>query len=148
MPRKIWESKSNQVRAFLKEQYRGCCQICRKTFLQRDGEPYFEGVYPVSRTRARWIDREGNVLCLCANCCAKFLHGEVVAETLLEQIAEFQPLKEGGGSSPGLEVILCGEATTIRFTERHLLDLQALVRLSAVVTSSELEGDGESLSRQ
>ena len=43
--------RATRFRAFLKEQYRGCCQICRKTFLQRDGEPYFTGKDAVSRTR-------------------------------------------------------------------------------------------------
>jgi predicted restriction endonuclease len=100
VPRKIWEAKNSSVREFLKQQYQGRCQICQETFSQRDGQPYFEGVYLVSRTRARWVDRYGNVLCLCANCSAKFLHGELIATSLLQQIDAFRPLEEGGTAEP------------------------------------------------
>ena len=63
---KKWKGKNDQVRVALAEWYGGRCQICGKTFIQRSGEPYFEGLYLVSRTTAEWRDREGNVLCLCA----------------------------------------------------------------------------------
>ncbi|MGH7986283.1 MAG: hypothetical protein ACREQX_08365, partial [Candidatus Binataceae bacterium] len=128
--RKVWESKNGVVRTFLEEQYQGRCQICDFTFPERNGDRYFEGVYVVSRTRARWIDRAGNVLCLCANCSAKFVHGEVLADDLLDQIDGFRPSKEGGPISPMLHIVLCGQPTDIRFTERHLLDLQQLVKAS------------------
>ncbi len=83
VPSKKWEAKNNEVRIFLQQQYKGKCQICDYTFPKRNGEAYFEGLYLVSKTRARWIDDRGNVLCLCANCCAKFKQGSVEADDIL-----------------------------------------------------------------
>jgi hypothetical protein len=62
---------------------------------KRDGSPYFEGVYLVSHTNAAWIDRLGNVLCLCPTCTAKFLYGEVHAPDVLEQIHSWRAKIEG-----------------------------------------------------
>jgi hypothetical protein len=143
--RKVWESKNSSVRIFLREQYDGLCQICQETFQQRDGQPYFEGVYLVSRTKARWIDREGNVLCLCANCSAKFLHGEVLAPTLLRQIENFKPLAQGGDPNPAINIVLCGQFKSIRFTERHLLDLQQLLRASSESVPDDPQVTSDSL---
>lgn len=43
--------------------------------MQRNGKPYFEGLNLVSHTAADWVDREGNVLCLCAEHSAMFQFG-------------------------------------------------------------------------
>ena len=134
--RKIWESKNNAVRTFFEAEYHGRCQICDFTFPERSGRSYFEGAYLVSHTHARWIDRPGNVLCLCANCCAKFVHGEVVADDLLQQIERFSSSNQGGPIRPSLRIVLCGIRTEVRFSERHLLDLQELVRASATTEAS------------
>ena len=124
--RRVWEGKDDSVRQFLLEQYRGCCQICLDGFRKRDGTPYFEGVYLVSQTKGRWISRPGNVLCLCATCCAKFQHGSVVAPDITEQIRSWRTVGEGG-SHPALAIELCGESVEIRFSEKHLLDLQEIL---------------------
>jgi len=87
-------------------------------------------LYLVSRTGARWIDRPGNVLCLCATCCAKFQHGPVEADDMLSQIERFKALRESGAGSPSLRIRLCEQETTIRFTERHLIDLQEMLNAS------------------
>ena len=140
VPRKIWESKNSAVRTFFEAEYHGRCQICDFTFPERSGRWYFEGTYLVSHTRARWIDRPGNVLCLCANCCAQLVHGEVVADDLLKQIEGFRPSKEGGPISPSLNIVLCGRRTEVRFSERLLLDLQELVHASATTEGNFLSG--------
>jgi hypothetical protein len=82
---KIWESKNKEVRTFLKNQYEGKCQICKTTFYKRNGEPYFEGLYLIPHTFARWVNRPGNILCLCANCCAKLMHGSLEASITFHQ---------------------------------------------------------------
>jgi hypothetical protein len=129
--RKIWESKDRSPRTFLREEYQGRCQICDDTFLKRDGEPYFEGVYLVSRKTAKWSERPGNILCLCANCAAKFLHGSVEAdEDVLEQIMTLKTLAEGGVLEPSIGIILCGEEARIRYSERHLIDLQETIKVA------------------
>ena len=129
VPVRVWEAKNYEVRTFLKEQYGGKCQICNSTFYKRNGEPYFEGLYLVPHIHARWLDRPGNVLSLCANCCAKFEHGAVEAENIeQQQIINWKCKAEGGMEEPSLQVRLCGEDVKIRFTERHMLDLQELCR--------------------
>ncbi len=128
VPRKVWEAKNYEVRTFLREQYDGRCQICSSTFRKRDGEPYFEGLYMVSSTKAGWIDRPGSVLCLCATCCAKFQHGEVETEEgVLEQITSLRTYHEGGNGEPVLHIRLCGEDEKVRFSEQHLVELQVMV---------------------
>jgi hypothetical protein len=128
VPKKRWQAKDNSVRAFLLEEYQGKCQICHSTFPRRDGEPYFEALYLVSRVKAKWLDRRGNVLCLCATCCAKFLHGSIEAESITKQVDHQRLVNEGGSGHPGLEVTLCGKTELIRFSERHLLDLQEIIK--------------------
>jgi hypothetical protein len=116
------------VRSFLLEEYHGQCQICGSSFLKRNGTPYFEGLYLVSRVDAQWVDRPGNVLCLCATCCAKFQHGMVITEDVVSQILQCKMKKEGGSGHPGIIVELCNEQVEIRFTERHMIDLQEMIR--------------------
>ena len=147
VPRRIWEGKNRQVRTFLHQQYGGKCQVCSDVFPKRDGEPYFEGLYLVSATRARWVDRPGNVLCLCATCSAKFQHGAVEASNILEQVDGFRARNESGGKDPVLRLRLCGESSEIRFTEQHMIDLQELARSRPEVSSvSEGPVSGESVS--
>lgn len=128
VPIKKWERKNNEVRIFLKEQYSGKCQICDYTFIKRDGELYFEGLYMVSRTKRAWIDRPGNVLCLCANCCAKFEHGQIEAGNILEQISRFKYSNESGWSNAIIKIKLCMEDIELKFSERHILDLQEMLK--------------------
>lgn len=128
VPRKIWEAKDSTTRHFVEEQYGGRCQICGDTFHKRNGRPYFEALYLVARTKARWIDRPGNVLCLCATCCAKLQHGPVEAEDLTDQIVRWRTEQEEGGD-PHLSLQVCGVEVTVAFTEKHLLDLQEMVGL-------------------
>ena len=128
--RKVWEAKDSYVRTFLRQEYDGACQVCDSTFIKRDGEPYFEGLYLVSRTRAKWIDRPGNVLCLCPTCCAKFLYGSLEAPEILEQITALRAVGEGGNGEIKLGIKLCGEKAHIHFSERHLIELQELLKAS------------------
>ncbi len=136
VPHRVWERKDLAVRTFLLEQYDGACQICTQSFPKRTGEPYFEGLYLVPSARARWVNRAGNVLCLCATCCAKFQHGAVEAEDVLEQVLGFQAYREGGEEDTTLvHLKLCGEDVELRFSERHMIDLQEMVKDHLVDTS-------------
>ena len=127
VPSVRWAKKNNRARDFLRQEYDGHCQVCDETFPKRDGSSYFEGMYLVSRTNANWLDREGNVLCLCANCCAKLMYGSLEAEDIVDQVVSLTLRHEGGASALVVSMTLCGEPAHIRFTERHLVDLQALI---------------------
>ncbi|SCG72852.1 Histidine kinase-, DNA gyrase B-, and HSP90-like ATPase [Micromonospora echinaurantiaca] len=125
--RRVWDGKDPAVRQFLLEQYAGHCQICGATFPKRDWTPYFEVIHLVSHTAAAWTDRPGNTLCLCPTCASKLLHGQVESDDLLAQIQQWRTSAEGGGGS-GLRIELCGSPVVVSYTEKHLLDLQEMVR--------------------
>ncbi len=120
-----WEGKDPATREFLKQEYAGRCQICDSTFPKWDGNPYFEGIYIVRRTKAGWLDDPSNVLCLCANHAAQFLHGAIKAPDILDQIKSYQ-----SGEHHYLKIRLCGEQKKIRFTQRHIVDLKAIVEVT------------------
>jgi hypothetical protein len=124
--RKDWEKRPSKVREFLLHEYGGKCQVCQDTFLKRDQSPYFEAMYIVSRTIARWVEGPGNVFCLCATCCAKFRFGTVEAEDILEQIRRCKVI-DGFAE---LKTMLCKEEATIRLTAAHLNELRELLVLS------------------
>lgn len=127
VPMKRWNAKDYVSRRQLLEAYEGKCQICGDVFAKRDGKPYFEGVYLVSRTKGEWLDRWGNILSLCARHSAMFQHGPVVADDIEGQILA---IDVNGGHSPQVRVTLCGQETTIVFRRKHMLDLQTLLRIS------------------
>jgi hypothetical protein len=137
IPSIVWEKKDNRVRSFLLNQYNGHCQICDKTFPKRNGVSYFEGLYLVSRILSQWVDRYGNVLCLCPTCCAKFQHGKVITEKVIDQILQYKMKKDGGSGFPGIIVELCGETVEIKFTESHMMDLQEIIKVSKEAVEEE-----------
>lgn len=128
---KKWKGKNDQVRVNLIEWYGGQCQICGKTFTQSNGEPYFEGLYLVSYTTAGWVDRVGNVLCLCPWHSAMFQFGpKEVDEDIIQQILQLKVRAEGGDGQLAIKLRLCGENVEIKFEESHLIDLQEMVKKS------------------
>ncbi len=129
--RKKWKGKNDQVRTAFIEWYGGKCQICEKTFMQQNGKPYFEGLYLVSHTTAKWIDRVGNVLCLCAEHSAKFQFGpKEIDENIIRQVMQLKIKAEGGDVSPAIRMNLCGKRIEIVYAEKHLIDLQEMIRAS------------------
>lgn len=126
----VWDKKDKASRFFLIEEYKGKCQICNSSFQKRNHLPYFEGLYLVSHTKADWIDRPGNILCLCANCCAKLLYGPVELDDFIGQVMRLKLKNEGGNGNLFVSLKLCGEDHKIRYSEKHLLDLQELIKVS------------------
>ncbi|MCC6694359.1 MAG: hypothetical protein IT365_01900 [Candidatus Hydrogenedentes bacterium] len=128
---KKWKGKNDVVRQNLIHWYEGKCQICERTFLQRNSEPYFEGLYLVPYTKAEWIDRPGNVLCLCPWHSAMLQFGTKAADTdILSNIEAYVPSSKGGSARPAITLTLCGESATIVFHEDHFLELQVMIRES------------------
>jgi hypothetical protein len=132
LPRKVWEARDPEVRTYLLQTYGGRCQICQATFPRRDGHPFFEARYIVPRTARRWLDTPGNSLCLCPTCLAKTLHGSSQAVDILDDLRELAGdavnLPDGGTVS----FELCGEPVSMRFAQRHLIDLGALLEAESV----------------
>ncbi len=128
--RTILEGPDEQVREYLSQFYDGKCQICGKTFPERNGKPFFIAKYIVPRERARFLDTPANALCLCADHFAKWQHGAVEGEDIIEQIENFKTEAEGGNCEPTLKIYLCGKECEIKFKEKHLIDLQELLKAS------------------
>jgi hypothetical protein len=142
VPRRAWDANDGQARRFLLEQYHGRCQMCSDGFLKQDGTPYFEGLYLVSHTLGAWLDRPGNMLCLCATCCAKMQFGTVEADgdDVLDQLKAIRLRKEGGDRHPRVHLRVCGSPLTLSFTERHILDLQEMLKASEGAVRSQEDG--------
>ena len=137
--RKTWTSKNDQVRVNLAEWYGGRCQICEKTFTQSNSEPYFEGLHLVSHTTAEWIDRVGNVLCLCPWHSAMFQFGtKEVEEDIPTQVMRLKAQAEGGDGRPVLRMKLCEDLVEIKYAEKHLIDLQEMIRATQKSAQSEV----------
>ena len=137
--RKTWKGKDDQVRVNLAEWYGGRCQICEETFTQSNGEPYFEGLYLVPYTIAEWIDRVGNVLCLCPWHSAMFQFGtKEVEEDILTQVMRLKTQAEGGDGRLVLRMKLCEDLVEIKYVEKHLIDLQEMIRATQKPTQSEV----------
>lgn len=126
--RQEWECPDPVIREQLVEEYQGRCQICKAGFPKRNGEPFFISKYLVSRTKARAIDRLGNVLCLCPTCAAKFQHGGVEMQDPFTQILQLRTRAEGGNGDLALTFHFCGKECRIVFSDRHLIDLQQLLK--------------------
>jgi hypothetical protein len=129
----VWDPKNKVVRDFLYEEYSGRCQICGETnrFPRRDGRAYFEAVYLIPHSEAAWTDEPGSVICLCALCSAKFQHGVVECQDIAQQIHSQKTAEEGGNGQPSISIKLIGKPVIIKFSERHLIDVQELLRLAA-----------------
>ncbi len=129
--RTILEGPNEQVREYLFQFYDGKCQICGKTFPERDGKPFFIANYIVPKKHGRFVDTPANAICLCADHFAKWQHGAVEeVEDIIGQIENFKTESEGGSSKPILRIKLCGEECKINYKEKHFLDLQALIKAS------------------
>ena len=128
---KKWEGKDDQIRVSFIEWYDGRCQICEKTFTKTNGKSYFECLYLVSNKTARWRDREGNVLCLCAEHSAMFQFGpKGFDEDIVQQVLRLKVQAEGGDGHPVIQMKLCGEPIEIEYAEKHLIDLQEMIKKS------------------
>lgn len=126
VPRKQWEAKEPEVREFFRNEYNGRCQICDFTFRRRSGGYYFEAVYMVSRTYANWTDHPGSVLCVCPNCCAQMLYGAVEQAEIIDIILSTDIIS--GQAEYKIPIKLCAKDRTIRFSARHLIGFQEILK--------------------
>ncbi|MEQ8763396.1 MAG: hypothetical protein RL885_05685 [Planctomycetota bacterium] len=118
------EKEPSEIRDLLRTYYVGHCQICDATFPTRSGEAYFETVHLVDRKRARLFDRPECTIALCPTCRAKWVYGDSgLSPDALESLEKYKP-----GQIPAeLPARLCGALVVVRFSERHLLDLQTVM---------------------
>lgn len=124
----IRETSSNvEARNFLYAEYTGKCQITGHTFAKTSGKNYFVAISLVSYQDADYLNNAGNMLCLCAECAAKFKYGGYELDNLETKIVEFNTEKEGGSEDHRkIKVRLAGEECRITYSERHFMRLKAL----------------------
>jgi hypothetical protein len=126
--RSLLEEPNEEVRTSLHEWYDGRCQICGKTWPKFDGKPYFIAAYLVERRHARWIDKPGNALCLCADHFAQWrLAAKEMPLDVPEQVHSLRLRREGGDGNLSLWFTLLGKDCEIKYDERHFIALKALL---------------------
>ena len=148
-PEKAYEQRVRRVRvsadsidakSWLRAEYQDenrdvWCQICKQVmpFRGRDGEYYFVAREALDNKALPRMNPQQH-LALCPLCDAKFV------EFVLQEDAEMGKLragilrssspKEGAESQPCIDVQFGSDRASIRFTERHLLDLSTLLARS------------------
>lgn len=125
----VRHSSSNKVaKEFLEQQYQGRCQVTGQTFKKRTGGNYFEALSLIGRLEAEHLNHPGNMLCLCADVAAQFMHADFAwLDSVEEKILSFKAEKEGG--IEGMRKITArvgGKTLTITWSEPHFLQLCAL----------------------
>lgn len=123
------DSSSNKLaREFLEQEYQGRCQVTGQTFPKRTGGNYFEALSLVGRLDAEHLNDAGNMLCLCADVAAQFMHAEFAwIDSVEEKILSFKAEKEGGAEEMRkISARVAGRTITITWSERHFFKLCAL----------------------
>ena len=97
------------------------CQVCASAMPFRvAGDYYFEAVQFVKDSKR---DLRENRLALCPTCAAKYRHARGTSLTDLREDLLTQNVGHLGSIT--VDVVLAGEATTVRFGGKHAIDLQA-----------------------
>lgn len=128
-----WPKKSQEARETLRQWYGGKCQICDSTFKKKNGEAYFEGYYLIKQKSSdKWVDRPGNILCLCAEHCAMMHQGkwEYSGGDVVDTILEIQVEGEDAAPTPVIQLRLCEMDIKIEFAPNHIMDLQEMIKSS------------------
>jgi hypothetical protein len=121
-------ASNEHARRFLAQEYQGRCQVSGSTFAKRTGGNYFETLNLVGRLDVEHLNDPGNMLCLCADVAAQFMHAEFAwIDSVEEKIMSFRAAKEGGSEDMRrIAAKVAGHVVTITWTERHFLRLCAL----------------------
>lgn len=125
---------TEEEKEFLRQEYRGRCQICHTSILKADGTQYFEAIQIIKRSVLA-EDQQGtlrlgwNTLCLCPNCAAKYNYGSKDLSGMCQQILQAK-IVEGSDEPIGIDIVISGCRQTIDYSPRHLMALQKALELS------------------
>lgn len=121
-------SSNKLAREFLEQEYQGRCQVTGQTFPKRTGGNYFEALSLVGRLDAEHLNDPGNMLSLCADIAAQFMHAEFAwLDSVEEKILGFKAEKEGGTQEMRMiNANVAGKLLTITWSERHFIRLCSL----------------------
>ncbi|MFO8090041.1 MAG: hypothetical protein R6U13_09425 [Desulfatiglandaceae bacterium] len=131
---KLLEPSDPKVRQRLLGWYGGRCQICGRTWAERDGSPFFVSAYLVEREKARWLDDPANAICLCADHFAQWRHAtRQTPSNIIDQIEALRLPSQGGQNDLSLNLTLCGENIEIKYCEKHMIALKKLIEVSSLI---------------
>jgi len=115
---------------FIKEQYKGRCQICgREPIRKYNGDIYFEAINIIStanldKSLLNNVDAGWNTLCLCPTCAAEYRY---CSKNLLgfEEQVETTIVKAGKNELIPIQIELKCQPTQIMFAPKHFIALKA-----------------------
>ena len=137
----VLEKPATEEKIFVKNEYCSHCQICgEEGILTAKGKRYFEAINIFNTSK---LDKDlqlnlglgWNTLCLCPNCAAKFKYSQLTISSLIEQ-AQSINIDAAQSAFFDISISLEGKPTTIRFTPKHLLALQAAIKKIKEIESS------------
>ena len=111
--------------------YGGQCQICGRTWPERDGSPFFAAARLVERRHARWLDDPANAICLCADHFAQWCHAAKLAPLdIAEQLKALSLPSLGGKDRLSILFTMLGEDVEVTYCEKHMMALKKLLDVS------------------
>lgn len=123
--RRILDGPDPLVRESLFRWYSGKCQICRSTFYQKNGKPFFVSHFLVPRRVSDSADMYGNSICLCANHFAQMVYGRLKSPDIIKQLESIDPAND----SFELNLEIDGEELTIKYNQPHAIALKAFIEV-------------------
>lgn len=119
---------------FIREQYKGKCQICGKEPIRKyNGDIYFEAINIIStanldRSLLNNVDAGWNTLCLCPTCAAEYRYCSKNLDRFEEQV-EKTIVEAGKNELIPVEIELKQQQIKIVFTPRHFIALQSAFKV-------------------
>ena len=120
---------SNIEKQFVREQYKGRCQICgRESIRKHNGDIYFEAINIISTANLNPellndVSKGWNTLCLCPTCAAEYRYCSKNLDGFEKQI-DTTVVPSGKSDYIPIQIILKGVSTQIRFTPKHFIALK------------------------
>ena len=133
--RYTYSSKTSMFeKQFIREQYKGRCQICEREPIRKyNGDIYFEAINIVStanldRSLLNNVDAGWNTLCLCPTCAAEYRYCSKNLDSFEEQV-EQTIVEVGKNELMPIEIELKQQKIKIGFTPRHFIALQSAFKV-------------------
>jgi hypothetical protein len=129
----IWVKTKDSHQHFFEQEYAGRCQITGESFLKVNGRPFIQVWRLVKQEAlgAQVLDHLGNLLCVSASTHARLMHAPFRFEDeLYTKVEAYKPESQGGTPEDRtIRLSLAGENKEIRWTDKHFLELSALLKV-------------------
>ena len=126
---------SNDEKRVVYSFYSGKCQMCDKRIIKHDNKAHFHAINIISTTlldekynstlKSGW-----NTISLCPNCAAEYRYsGGKNISVLIDQLNEIE-IEQDNDNFIEMHILLNGKDRVIKFSPKHLLALQVVLRKS------------------